>query len=428
MPIRKGQSLLELAAVITLVTLGIFFVGPTVIRGVNAHFKFWDESIQDSYSDPLQKAPPLQNGEMPTNCICSDWQEAVGQRCGVSPCAPTEHLATKVCNPAGCGQATGIAVEKCVDDPQCCNLFVDTPLCGEGVVSQTPRGCLLNYRVQKATCGGSTVRYACRLDTDDIPVDGNPSCVPKCLGTYDQPGVTHPYTPGICLDPPPSGPADDINIATPPPAVWTQTTQGIGIPIKIVGDGLSWCGHPPSPAPDLKCEVYCKPPYFLNKTANNYTKNCPDDDGTPVFCNGTDPRLDCTDTGVGNNHWIELKSPNGCAAWEGPNNYGGGGCQLSCAGPGGSGNACINGMTYFVAPSEDGCAGYPSGGCTCRSSGRAPTVTTITCSQQYCFPVTVTSLNVRSTNGSTGAAAACKIGNPSGSTTNPQAQCTITVW
>src|SRR4051812_42723798 len=98
----KGQSLLELAAVITLIAVAIFFAGPTVIRGVNAHFKIWDDSIQDSYSDPFQETNVAL---LSTTCTCSDTIGGVGTRCGVSPCKTNEHLETRICSPAGCAQA-----------------------------------------------------------------------------------------------------------------------------------------------------------------------------------------------------------------------------------------------------------------------------------------------------------------------------------
>src|ERR1041385_188555 len=180
----RGQSLLELAAVITLVTLGIFFAGPTIIRSINAHFKLWDDSIQDSYTDPMQKPPLIQDGSIPSTCVCTDWQWAAGQRCGVSPCNPQEHLESKLCNPAGCGLAgavpctggTGVrcisAVERCVQDLQCCDIFVDTATCGTGgsLTDTYPAGCgainpptctekpdcPIGQRLQQKPCGGGT--------------------------------------------------------------------------------------------------------------------------------------------------------------------------------------------------------------------------------------------------------------------------------
>src|SRR5689334_12161300 len=128
---QKGQSILEITAVITLVTIVIFFAGPTVIRSINAHFKLWDDSIQDSYNDPLKEAPPLNET---LNCKF-EW---AGSGCNVFPCKATEHLERLLCNPATCCEASGMQTERCVTDNACCEEWRPTDQCCFGENSPTP--------------------------------------------------------------------------------------------------------------------------------------------------------------------------------------------------------------------------------------------------------------------------------------------------
>ncbi len=48
---RHGQSLIEYSLIALLVILGIVVMGPYVLRSINAHFKIWDEEIQDSHNE-----------------------------------------------------------------------------------------------------------------------------------------------------------------------------------------------------------------------------------------------------------------------------------------------------------------------------------------------------------------------------------------
>lgn len=246
---NNAQSTLELIAVIMLVAATIFIGGPTIIRGVNAHFKIWDDSVQDSYKDPLKQAPP-QN--LPTDCVCDPPIGGPGLRCGVSPCAPTEHLETVLCNPVGCGAALGITEQTCVNDPICCTIYYDTALCGEGGAAPD---CPLGDRVTQRACGGGINDFSCRTDSQPTGVDGNPTCIPHCIGAYnpnEAAAVGNPTVPVIC-------PGDDTSVVGAP---WIQDASGIGIAITILGHDVAVCSHPPSPGPDNKCEAYCLPGYI----------------------------------------------------------------------------------------------------------------------------------------------------------------------
>ena len=48
---RQGQSLIEYALIATIVIFGIVMMGPYVLRSIQAHFKMWDDQIQDSHNE-----------------------------------------------------------------------------------------------------------------------------------------------------------------------------------------------------------------------------------------------------------------------------------------------------------------------------------------------------------------------------------------
>lgn len=241
--------MLELVAMILFIGATIFIGGPTIIRGINAHFKLWDDSVQDSYNDPLTQAPQ-QN--MPADCVCDPPIGGPGLRCGISPCPRTRRLETILCNPVGCGVALGITENYCVDDPTCCDPWYDTTLCGLGGAAPD---CPLGERIQQRLCGMGRIEFRCRPDSDPVSVDGNPSCVPHCIGSYhpnESAAASNPYLPVIC-------PGDDTNITGPG---LINYNGGVGMSISLYGKTVLACSHPPVPGPDNKCETYCLPGYM----------------------------------------------------------------------------------------------------------------------------------------------------------------------
>jgi len=46
---ERGQSIIEYTLIAVLVILGIVYMGPYALRSVNAYFKLWDDSVQDSF-------------------------------------------------------------------------------------------------------------------------------------------------------------------------------------------------------------------------------------------------------------------------------------------------------------------------------------------------------------------------------------------
>jgi len=65
--------------------------------------------------------------------------------------------------------------------------------------------------------------------------------------------------------------------------------------------------------------------------AQVYTRNSfPTFSGGTIFCNGNDIRVECRDSGDGNNHRCSPIGTNGCQAFEGKDNFGSPGCLIVC--------------------------------------------------------------------------------------------------
>ena len=54
---KKGQSFIEYSIIAVLVILGVVVMGPYVLRSINAHFKMWDDQVQDSHNERLDILP-----------------------------------------------------------------------------------------------------------------------------------------------------------------------------------------------------------------------------------------------------------------------------------------------------------------------------------------------------------------------------------
>ena len=74
--------MIEYIFIAILVILGIVIMGPYVLRSVNAHFKLWDESVQDSSTENLTQAPASDVPKINTNCTCTADQTRILRRLG----------------------------------------------------------------------------------------------------------------------------------------------------------------------------------------------------------------------------------------------------------------------------------------------------------------------------------------------------------
>ena len=45
--------MIEYALIVTIVIFAIMVMGPYVLRSINAHFKMWDDQVQDAHNERL---------------------------------------------------------------------------------------------------------------------------------------------------------------------------------------------------------------------------------------------------------------------------------------------------------------------------------------------------------------------------------------
>ncbi|MBI4309633.1 MAG: hypothetical protein HY591_04810 [Candidatus Omnitrophica bacterium] len=229
---HKGQSTIELAAIAVLVITGIIVGGPYVLRSIQAHFKLWSHSVQESTDDHLIE-PQDVNIDLPP-CTFT-W---VPGSCGASGCKKTERVYSKNSTPAGCDFGL-----KCEVDPACCTEPVRSNsvcwrspasapqpatdgipagfhVCGSGTPLDNVRD-----RVFQFNCGALQNVQVCQQDTTDG--DGDRDCTPQCRR-----GITN---------------------ATTCPGDGTELLDDVDI--TLVGL-LAECS---TVNPEQKCEGYCEP-------------------------------------------------------------------------------------------------------------------------------------------------------------------------
>ncbi len=215
---KTGQSVIEYTLIASLVILGVIVMGPYVIRSINAHFKIWDDSVQDSLDDPMISPSPDKIPDVHTTCQCT---ELVNRGCGgkgrFERCGPDQTYWSNDCSPAGCGFTTGKFKEECRPAAQtCCNEFLPTEECGTTPTDATTRpanNCYYGERIYRALCGDLT-RIECHPDT--TTTDGNKSCEAMCVGnpfTLDQKTVAT-----FCTD-------DNKNLTRDTPTVLLQDSK-----------------------------------------------------------------------------------------------------------------------------------------------------------------------------------------------------------
>ena len=129
---KRGQSIIEYALIAVLVILGIVFMGSYVLRSVNAHFKLWDEGVQDSFQENITQAPPNAIPPIDINCQCSPFNASCGSTQAGSFCPANDREVDYNCNVPGCNGAQGNAY--CNPDPSCCSTAVDKG-CGDAAIN-----------------------------------------------------------------------------------------------------------------------------------------------------------------------------------------------------------------------------------------------------------------------------------------------------
>jgi len=229
---NRGQSIIEYILVSILIIFGIIYMGPYVLRSINAYFNLWNDGLQDSFNEHLTQAPPSSIPPINSTCQCTPISSGT---CGGYPgshCSATQEEIDYNCNPQGCN---GINYS-CPTDNSCCSAIVDLG-CGNIPIGQVaPSGnCNYGYHVQSQTCG-STTAYQCIADS---------SCNAKCQGNDSNANYC---------------PNSDVNLV--------KNTV-----LDFVGNDSSSCTESP---PGPKCQVYCNPPYVVNSTVppSGCVKNC----------------------------------------------------------------------------------------------------------------------------------------------------------
>jgi len=285
---KQGQSIVEYSLIAILVILGIVFMGPYVLRSIDAHFKLWDEGSQDSYQENLHQASLNVIPYMNDDCTCT---QTNSESCGGPGllCGANQHEVTWTCTPyQGCNGAKGGST--CVDAPDCCGCPQPSSNCGTVPLpipntyqsfpcpkistnasscsfSQTtcncPVGftydstnqvctpppsttstgnCYYGYRIYSYQCGSSTPSL-CVLD---------PLCpAPTCYGSIEFPGST------VFCKPGPGGPG------TPSSVGLNQNTA-----YNFVDDSSS-CNNTTN-----TCQAYCIPPYKPNANPTSQANEC----------------------------------------------------------------------------------------------------------------------------------------------------------
>ncbi len=242
---KHGQSIVEYALIAILVITGIVFMGPYVLRSIDAHFKLWDDGVRDSFKEPLTQAPINDLPNIDAECTCTpmDTHFCGGSAAG-SKCPVGQSEVDYSCNRTGCnGNPLGYF---CKNDPSCCKLTragcgttplptgnIPTTSCTSGTPSGStcvqppdsdPTNCYFGYQVYSSTCNSSP--NVCVLDHNDC-------ALPQCQG-FNSASST------LC------------------PGAQNNLTQNTAV--TYVTDA-SACSNPVTP-----CQAYCNAGYAPNNT------------------------------------------------------------------------------------------------------------------------------------------------------------------
>ncbi len=176
---KKAQQTIEYSVILALVAAGIIMMGPYVIRSWNAHLKGAEDSILDSFNDPLVEED---HGTDLPDCTCSEWEGDPPDDCGISPCEATELKQDRTnCQPPGCeNEHPEYRYGRCEPHPECCTIpeaYSETEeYCGLNVCIDIGNK-FLTYNDDPVT--QETWRDALIIFCDEdhiIRVDGEPGC------------------------------------------------------------------------------------------------------------------------------------------------------------------------------------------------------------------------------------------------------------
>lgn len=137
---NKGQSIIEYTVLAMLIIVGTIVMGPYVIRSIGAHFKLWQETVDDSVNDRMKRIPISVTEQCRVSELMSSGCGApIKQNFPLCPtgglympathCAANERYYFQTGTPDGCYYCEG-----CKADPTCCDVFsacISAPCCGK---------------------------------------------------------------------------------------------------------------------------------------------------------------------------------------------------------------------------------------------------------------------------------------------------------
>ena len=277
---QSGQNVIEYTVVLTLVILSVIIMGPYVIRSWNANMKGWEDSVIDSFNDPL--IDPGNVIKLP-GCDC-EWipcdVDEPQQCCGLlnAGCDWFQMSQTYVCTGLGCPKDLPPPPEGCNPDPACCQT------CDENLPN--PGG---QTKEQCGSCGveASNAQLRCPVDDPTCPITSicNPdthACEPSCPDGYREgwnlcgdPAAPKDYfcyrdttCDFSCSGPVPDGfryaglcPNDDVGLSEADVDPVTHSLAYAMVPIGGCTD-------------DRKCEVQCNDPLIPGSCASGICRSC----------------------------------------------------------------------------------------------------------------------------------------------------------
>ena len=258
-------------------------MGPYVLRSVNAYFKLWDASVQDSFEENLSQAPVNVIPDINSTCNCAT---TVEEGCGsnsLSASCPAGYMAsTHTCTPLDCDYvASGTT---CTPDCSCCSLTAqgcgNYPLTAQYAASGTvpPNGsppvtgnCYFGQVLEGSLCAPGAHCPACSssVTTGCIPA---PTCI---NGTGAPSNCPMPICKGGTY-------ANAYFCAT-----GTSTAPTTGLDQNYSTSLVATCPDPPGSGvnlPGQTCQMYCAPNYVLNNSDPTKATACITPTLTGIAC------------------------------------------------------------------------------------------------------------------------------------------------
>ncbi|VAX36693.1 hypothetical protein MNBD_UNCLBAC01-1245 [hydrothermal vent metagenome] len=234
-------------------------MGPYVIRSWNAQVKGWEDSVIDSFNDPLTEAPSV---TLP-GCECT-WQD---EGCLIGPgCSNIkQRYFTNLCLPAGCESEMIPAPppDKCVWDDSCCTAWSPAnPAVSDCGINAIPP-CPLGEARQTRQCGETLTESRC---------EPHPNCIFGCTEPPAKITLFEEYG-DLC-------PGDEAGITTPTPYTYVNDNSCTGAKCEIqcidsaVSYGMS-CDCLPGMVFDIASGRCVCAAGFVKQTDPNTGISCP---------------------------------------------------------------------------------------------------------------------------------------------------------